>query len=315
MKDIVLAADLGGTNLRMAAVDAGGAILARSKCDTPRSDPEEIVRAIVASVGTVFGNRFVLDDVKAIGIAIPAMSIDPEGGVVRKAANLPALDGFPLGRRVSGELGRPVLLENDANAAAIGESWTGASRGTANSICVTLGTGVGGGIILGGKILRGPDWSAGEVGHICVEPRGNPCGCGSRGCVEQYASATAIVRMARELAGDYPDSAVSGKADLTAFDVFQAGTRGDELTLQVFRRMGHYLGIGLANLINILNPDVIVIGGGVAEAWELFIGHVRDEIASRAYSEPAKRAKLVPAALGDDAGLLGAARVAFSDEA
>ena len=315
MGDIVLAADLGGTNLRMAAVDTGGAILSRSKCDTPRSEPEDIVRAIVSSVRVTLGNLFILDDVKAIGVAIPAMSIDPEGGVVRKAANLPALDGFPLGHRVSEELGRPVRLENDANAAAIGESWTGASRGAANSICVTLGTGVGGGIILNGEILRGPDWSAGEVGHICVEPLGHPCGCGSRGCVEQYASATAIVRMAGELAGDYPDSALSGKADLTAFDVFQAAKCGDELGQEVFRRMGYYLGIGLANLINILNPDIIVIGGGVAEAWDLFIGHVRDEIASRAYSEPAKRAKLVPAALGDDAGLLGAARIAFSDGA
>lgn len=313
MKDIVLAADLGGTNLRMAAVGAGGTILSRSKCETPRSDPEEIVSAIVSEVGVALGSRFNLDDVKAIGIAIPAMSIDPDGGVVRKAANLPILNGFALGRRVSEELGFPVLLENDANAAAIGESWIGASAGFENSLCITLGTGIGGGIVLNGDILRGPDWSAGEVGHIGVEPFGDPCGCGSRGCVERYASATAIVRMASEFLPEYPDSLLSEKTNPTAADIFEAGKAGDELALEVFRKMGFYLGIALANLINILNPDVIVIGGGVADGWDLFIGPLRTEIEKRAYSEPAKRAKLVRASLGDDAGLLGAARVAFLD--
>jgi glucokinase len=313
MSDIVLAADLGGTNLRMAAVGPGGSILARSKCETPRSDPEEIVSAIVWSAGAVLGKAYKVEDVRAIGIAIPAMSIDPDGGVVRKAANLSALNGFPLGRRVSGELGRPVLLENDANAAAIGESWIGASAGLANSLCITLGTGIGGGIVINGSILRGPDWSAGEVGHICVEPLGQPCGCGSRGCVEQYASATAIVRMTAELLPDRPDSLLSGRTNPTAADIFEAGKAGDELALEVFRKMGFYLGIALANLINILNPDVIVIGGGVADGWDLFIGPLRTEIERRAYSEPAKRAKLVRAELGDDAGLLGAARIAFLD--
>jgi glucokinase len=311
MDKIVLAVDLGGTNLRMAAVGAGGEVVARSKSATPRSDdPRDIVDAIIASARDCHDPGAPEYDIQAIGIAIPAMSIGA-GGVVNKAANLPSLDGFALAPAVAEKLGVPAVLENDANAAAIGENWIGASRGIQNSICVTLGTGVGGGIILNGATLRGPDWSAGEIGHICVEPLGPPCGCGSNGCVEQYSSATAIVRMAREIMGNYPASELHGKFELSAFDVYEAGKSGDELAGEVFRLMGQYLGIALAGLINVLNPEVIVIGGGVAAGWDLFIGHVRDEIEKRAYCEPAKRAKLVRALLGDDAGILGAARVAF----
>jgi glucokinase len=311
MDKIVLAVDLGGTNLRMAAVGAGGDVVARSKSATPRSDdPRDIVEAIIASARDCHDPGAPEYDIQAIGIAIPAMSIGA-GGVVNKAANLPSLDGFALAPAVAEKLGVPAVLENDANAAAIGENWIGASRGIQNSICVTLGTGVGGGIILNGATLRGPDWSAGEIGHICVEPLGPPCGCGSNGCVEQYSSATAIVRMARDIMSNYPASGLHGKFELSAFDVYEAGKSGDELAGEVFRLMGQYLGIALAGLINVLNPEVIVIGGGVAAGWDLFIGHVRDEIEKRAYCEPAKRAKLVRALLGDDAGILGAARVAF----
>jgi glucokinase len=311
MDKIVLAVDLGGTNLRMAAVGAGGEVVARFKSATPRSeDPRDIVEAIIASARDCHDPGAPEYDIQAIGIAIPAMSIGA-GGIVNKAANLPSLDGFALAPAVAEKLGVPAVLENDANAAAIGENWIGASRGVENSICVTLGTGVGGGIILNGRTLRGPDWSAGEIGHICVEPLGPPCGCGSSGCVEQYSSATAIVRMAREIMGNYPASELHGKFELSAFDVYEAGKSGDELAGEVFRLMGQYLGIALAGLINVLNPEVIVIGGGVAAGWDLFIGHVRDEIEKRAYCEPAKRAKLVRALLGDDAGILGAARVAF----
>lgn len=301
MESIVLAGDLGGTNLRMAAVAPDGKVLVRTKCATPHSGPQEIVETVAGAAryclkGIGTGSR-----VEAIGIAIPAMSIDGPRGVVNKAANLPSLNGFALAPALNSELGFPALLENDANAAAIGESWLGASKDLENSICVTLGTGVGGGIILDGRILRGPDWSAGEVGHICVEPDGPPCGCGSHGCIEQYASATAISRISAEL----------GSPGLTAFDIFKAAKDGDQIANEVFRKMGSYLGIALAGLINVLNPEAIVIGGGVAAGWDLFIGHVRDEIRRRAYSEPARRAKLVPALLGDDAGILGAARTAF----
>jgi glucokinase len=178
---------------------------------------------------------------------------------------------------------------------------------------VTLGTGVGGGIILNGKLWRGVNDSAAEIGHMCVDPFGGvACTCGSRGCLEVYASATAIVRMTREARPRYPDSTLQTIADFTAEEIYRAGLAGDELALEVFRRMGVYLGIGLANLINILNPEMIVIGGGVVNAWSLFQKHMMHEIAEHAFPLPAAEVKIMPAECGDDAGLLGAAWLAFT---
>ncbi len=309
-KKIVLAADLGGTNLRMAAIDRDGNILYRTKRETPRGErADEILQAIVQSAAECRKNCPDFQ-VAAISAAVPAI-INVQSGVIIKAPNLPALDGFRMKAALEAELNLKAVLENDANAAAVGESWMGASRGFQNSICVTLGTGVGGGIIINDKVLRGIDGTAGEIGHICVEPFGAPCGCGSRGCAEQYSSATAIVRLARELETQYPQS-VLNNSRVTAFEVFQAGTKGDELALEVFRQMGFYLGIVLAGLINVINPEVIVIGGGVSDGWDLFVPKVRNTIYERAYREPAKRAKIIRAELGDDAGLIGVARLAFN---
>jgi glucokinase len=203
------------------------------------------------------------------------------------------------------------LIENDANAATVGEMWQGAAREVGSFIMVTLGTGIGGGIILDRKLWSGIDGTAGELGHIGVEREGHPCGCGSRGCVEQYASATAIVRQARELMPQYPASALATADPLTAQAIFECGLAGDEMAREVFRRAGLYLGMALASMVNILNPEMIVIGGGVAAGWELFIEHVRGQITARAFPEPAKRAQVVRAVCGDDAGLLGAAHLAF----
>lgn len=308
--EVVLAADLGGTNLRMAAVDRHGKILYRTKRETPRGTrPEEIVQAIVQTAAEC---REKSPDLKvaAISAAVPG-TVKVDDGVIMKAPNLPALNGFRITAALENELGIKAVLENDATAAAIGENWLGASKGFADSICVTLGTGVGGGIIIDGKVLRGVDGTAGEIGHICVEPFGVPCGCGSRGCVEQYSSATAIVRLARELETQYPKSILNGSARFNALEVYEAGTAGDELALEVFRQMGFYLGIALSSLLNVLNPEVIVIGGGAAAGWKFFMPHTQETIHQRAYREPAERAKIVHAELGDDAGILGAAYCAF----
>lgn len=314
MSKIVLATDLGGTNLRMAAIDEAGKILYRTKHETPKSErADEIVNAIISAARECQGKIENKGRVASVGCAVPA-TINAKQGIIMKAPNLPALDGFRLAAILSGELNTPVMLENDANAAAIGENWLGASKGVQSSVCVTLGTGVGGGVIIDGNILRGIDGTAGEIGHICVEPLGAPCGCGSRGCVEQYSSATAIVRLTRELENQYPKSVLQNKSRLTSLDVYEAGKEGDDLALEVFRQMGFYLGIALADLVNVLNPEVIVIGGGAAAGWDLFIGHVEDQIRNRAFREPAERAKLVRAKLGDDAGILGAAHQALKAE-
>jgi glucokinase len=309
MKEIVLACDLGGTNLRMAAIDNAGEVLYRARRSTPKSDrADDIVAALVDAAGEC--RDAVGGDILALAAALPA-TVSVERGMLLKSPNVPCLDGFRIVAALESETGIPTVIENDANAAAVGENWIGASRGYATSVMVTLGTGVGGGIIINGGVLRGIDGTAGEIGHICVEPFGAPCGCGSRGCVEQYASASAIVRLATEKLAQYPKSRLASQQRLTAVEIFEAGVDGDELALEVFRIMGFYLGIALVDLVNVLNPEVIVIGGGAAAGWNLFIGHVEDQIKTRAFLEPAQRAKLVPAELGDDAGMLGAARVAF----
>lgn len=311
MKKIVLACDLGGTNLRMAAVDATGRILYRTKRDTPKADrADEIVRTMVETANLCRAAVEGEGAVEAIAAAVPA-TVNFEKGILLKAPNVPCLDGFRMEAALAHELSVRAVIENDANAAAYGENWLGASKGYKNSIMVTLGTGVGGGIIVDGTPLRGVDGTAGEIGHICVEPFGAPCGCGSRGCVEQYSSATAIVRLTHALEGQYPKSALNDKKHLTSADVYEAGVENDDLALEVFRQMGFYLGIALADLVNVLNPEVIAIGGGASAGWDLFIQHVEEQIRVRAFREPALRAKLVRASLGDDAGILGAARLAF----
>lgn len=312
--ELVFAADLGGTHLRAATVDRDGRIHERVKHKTPKADSaNEIVRAIVEAAREC---RLKAEQrgvrISALSVVVPG-TVQVETGVVTKAPNVPSLDGFRLAAALTSELNLPTVLENDANAAAVGEMWVGAGRGARTIICVTLGTGVGGGIILDGELWRGVDGSAGEIGHIGVEPFGGvPCPCGSRGCLEVYASATAIVRMTREAAPRYPNSPLHSSEELTAEKIYRSGVEGDELALEVFRRMGQYLGVGLASLINVLNPERIVVGGGVAAGWDLFAEHVRETVAARAFPVPARRAQLVRAEKGDDAGLLGAAHIAFS---
>ena len=309
--DLIFVADLGGTHLRAATVDRSGRIHHRLKHPTPQAErPAEIVRALVDAARACESEYTSgSEKIAAVSVAVPG-TVDFEEGVVIKAPNVPCLDGFRLGAALESELEWPAIVENDANAAAIGEMWQGAGRGYQNIVCVTLGTGVGGGIILDGKLWRGVDGSAGEIGHIGVDPfAGVPCKCGSRGCLEVYASATAIVRMTREAQPGYPNSVLHMSEDLTSEKIYRAGLAGDELALEVFRRMGMYLGIGLASLVNLLNPEIILIGGGVASGWELFEKHMNQQVIERAFALPAKRVKITRAECGDDAGLLGAARL------
>lgn len=308
---LIFAADLGGTHLRAATVDQKGTIRFRFKQSTPQAnDANAIVDAVVAAV-RASEQQNGGDEISAVSLVVPG-TVNVEEGVVVTAPNLPCLDGFHLAAALSERLDLPAILENDANAAAVGEMWQGAAVGCNTIICVTLGTGVGGGIILNGKLWRGVDGAAAEIGHMCVDPFGGvACTCGSRGCLEVFASATAIVRMTREASPRYPDSVLQGKEDRTAETIFAAGQQGDELALEIFRRMGVYLGIGLANLINILNPEMIVIGGGVVNGWDLFEKHMHHQVEERAFPLLAARVKIVRAKCGDDAGLLGAARLAF----
>ncbi len=309
----VFAADLGGTHLRAATVSEDGRIHFRHKQKTPRERAEDIVGALVEAAcecekqESADGGR-----IEIVSVVVPA-TLKIETGVILKAPNLPCLDGFHLAAALTDALKRPTILENDANAAAVGEMWQGAGRGHRTIICVTLGTGVGGGIILDGRLWRGVNGSAAEIGHMGVDPFGGvPCTCGSEGCLEVYASATAIVRMAREGLAGHPESVLQSAEDLTSEKIYCAGVAGDALALEVFRRMGTYLGVGLASLINLLNPEMIVIGGGVVNGWNLFEKPMIHEVNARAFPIPAAQVKIVAAECGDDAGLLGAAHLGFS---
>ena len=297
--DIVLAVDLGGTNLRMAAVDRDGRILARVRDSSPKGGgPAELLVTFDKLAGECRAALAAGQQVVGIGAGIPANVVN---GPVRNLPNLREIEGMDLKADLEARFGVPVALENDATAAAIGENWLGASKDVRDSIMITLGTGVGGGIIIDNEPLRGIDGTAGKLGHICVEPDGHPCKCGSKGCIEEYASATAIVRMAREAGLDVS----------TAFEVYQVYQTGDERARCVFQKMGRYLGITLGGLINALNPEMIIIGGGAAAAWDAFIDHLKTELHYRAFNEPADRVQIVRGTLGDDAGILGSARSVF----
>jgi glucokinase len=310
----VFAADLGGTNLRAATVSENGNIGRRVKHSTPHSSEraDGIVSAIVAAARECEASiKKEGGAIRAASVVVPG-TVDVSGETVVQAPNVACLDGFRLADALREQLRWPVLVENDANAAAVGEMWLGAARGCRSIICVTLGTGVGGGIILDGKLWRGVDGSAGEIGHITVDPFGGlKCKCGNVGCLEMLASATAIVRMTREALPDYPNSSLV-EGQLTAESIYKAGMNGDELALSILKKMGRYLGVGLANLVNLLNPEMIVIGGGVANGWQLFEKYMHDEVLSRAFPVPAGRVRIVPAKCGDDAGLLGAVHLALT---
>ena len=298
----VFAIDLGGTNLRLAAVAPDGEILAHARTATPDScSPVTLLDKIEELAAEC---RSALDKdrrIAAIGVGAPA-NIGPQHGILRNLPNLPHLEGMDLKAELEQRLGMRATLENDATAAAIGENWLGASRDVKDSIMITLGTGVGGGVIIDDRPIRGIDGTAGKIGHICVEPDGHACKCGSHGCIEQYASATAIVRLAKEAGLDVTSSA----------DVYNMAMSGDARAKAVFERMGRLLGITLAGLANLLNPQMFIIGGGAAAGWDAFIDHVRNELSARAFPEPAARAVVVRSELRDNAGILGAARSALA---
>lgn len=306
--DQVFAVDLGGTYLRIALVDGSGKIHDQLKQRTPRGDSPDVIVDALATAAEKWSNDG--RRIAAASIMVPG-TVDNQNAVVVQAPNLPSLTDFPLKAVLEERLGWPVLLENDANAAAVGEMWLGAARGCCDVVSVTLGTGVGGGVILEGELWRGAHGSAGEIGHTTVDPfSGLKCKCGNVGCLELFASATAIVRMTREHLPQFPQSVLKSE-DLDAEKVYYAGREGDELALSVFKKFGVYLGIGLANLINIIDPEVIVVAGGVVNGWDLFAPHMQHEVNERAVRVTAQQVRIAAAECGDNAGLLGAARLAF----
>lgn len=312
MKRAVIGVDLGGTNMRVAVLNPDGEVLMKFKEATHASDGRQRVAARLLEHIRVQAFRAGETGykVEAVGIGAPGV-IDIEKGIVVKSPNFPDWNNFGLRQWLETELSIPVFIENDANAAALGEQWRGAGRGINSMILITLGTGVGGGLVLNKEIWHGADGMAGEVGHITIIPDGRVCSCGNRGCLETYASARGIVQSYREALDRQGVPMSDQRRGFSSEMIYKAAQDGDGTARAIMEDMGRHLGIGLAGLINIFNPEMIVIGGGVMAAWQLFIDAAKREVMWRAFEVLAKRARIVPAELGDDAGMVGAAATAL----
>src|SRR5271156_5947085 len=285
MPDFSIGVDLGGTNLRIAAVSRDGQLLEKVTLGTKVAlGRDHVVNEMCEAIQRLSGKYKAAGRFLGAGIGVLGI-IDLPTGMLRKSANLPGWENYPVRAEIERRLGARVILENDANAAALGEQWLGAARGVPNMAVVTLGTGIGGGIVLGGKIWHGMNGMAGEFGHVKSEPEGHPCGCGNRGCAEQYASASAIMRMAREAiaSGEAPSlaRAASSDAEFGAKSVYNLAIQGDEHARLIFRTVGRYLGILLAGMVNVLNLDMFVIGGGVSSAWDAYSPNMFEELRER----------------------------------
>ncbi|HVN04014.1 MAG TPA: ROK family protein [Bryobacteraceae bacterium] len=297
MAEYSIGLDLGGTNLRAAAIDRQGHILDRRATATNPAAGREVMLGHMVSAINELRQSCGSGSLAGIGIGVPGFILLKEG-IIRNSNNLSCLDDFPIRAEIERRLAARVILENDANAAALGEKWMGAGRDVDDLVLLTLGTGVGGGIISGGKVLRGYLGMAGELGHITVVPDGNPCGCGNQGCLEKHASATAITAMASMLRlGD----------NLSAREVYDLALAGSEKARQVFVAMGRALGVVLAMLVNTFNFPLYLLSGGVLPAWDLFAPPMLDEARRRSFAFRTTATRIEKATLGNEAGLYGAA--------
>jgi glucokinase len=298
MNPYSIGVDLGGTNLRAAAINSKGAVLDRVSLPAMYdAGPLNVVNDIVSAIKTLAA-RLGDGSLLGVGIGVPGF-IDMDTGVVIGSANLPGFQGFPVRDEIQKHLGIPIILENDANAAALGEKWMGAGQNVKDLILLTLGTGIGGGVITDGKILHGSHGMAGEFGHMTVFPDGNPCGCGNTGCLEKHASATAVAAMGRMMH--------FGQEINTAEDVFNLALAGQERARWVFEAMGRALGIALASLINVFNFPLYLLSGGPLPAWDFFAPSMLAEVHKRSFTFARTGTRIEKAMLGADAGLFGAA--------
>ncbi len=314
---VVVGIDLGGTNVRLALVSAGGEILARWERATASMPNQDAMVNTLANDLAVCGeeaqSRQV--DVKGVGLGIPGRILSQEGRVAF-SPNIPALNGLPLVARLKPLVRWPVFLENDANLFALGEHWRGAGAGHQNLLGITLGTGVGGGLILNGRIWQSSEGTTGEVGHITVEPEGQKCHCGNRGCLETMASASWTVAWVKE---QLAQGAPSWLQDLYSTDpdairgetLVAAALNRDPLAQRAFERVGKSLGQTIADVVHLLGLSRIIIGGGFAGAWDIFQVPLHEELYHRLTLFPPEAVSISPAQLGNDAGLLGAARLAW----
>lgn len=317
MSDVLIGVDLGGTNIKSAAVSRDGRVLGKDSRPTEAElGLEGVLKNIDASVRSLLEKAGItFQDVIAAGVGAPG-PMNWQTGVVFSPPNLPGWKDVPLADLLSQRWHVPCFVDNDANVACYGEFWLGAGREVDSMVLLTLGTGVGGGIVVMGQLLRGPDGTAGEIGHLCVSRGGRQCNCGAKGCLETYASVTGMVRTALEgiqqgkntvlkemCGGDY--SGLTGKM------ISDAAAAGDEFALWVVQETGKWLGTAIGSLINLLNPEKVVLAGGMIAAGDLLFAPIRETARRQSFEVPGKRAMIVPAALDPDSGVIGAAGCAL----
>jgi len=303
-KRYAIGIDLGGTNLRVALVSEEGEIVRKLKMPSSEQVFDSVLKAI--------------DEIKqaeVVGIGLGSAGIiDRRRGRVFASPNLQSIEGIDLVRDIRNRFGIPVVIENDANVAALGEKTAGAGRGFDNFVLLTLGTGIGGGIIHKGKLLN----VSAEIGHMSINADAEKCPCGNNGCLENYASARAMISKAVSMIEKGTESLLKECCKgsiykITPEDIYKAALDGDTLAREILRDAGRFLGVGLANIINIMSPEAIILAGGLIGAWNIYVQEAIKEASRRAYRELFDGVKIIPSSLGDDAGIVGAARLVFME--
>ncbi len=298
-RDLRIGIDLGGTRIKAGLVDPTGRILDRVVVDVgQQTSMEDITERLVRLV-----ELLARDGTVGVGVAAAGV-MDRRSGVIRESPNFPAWRDFDLAGRVAASSGLPVLLENDANAVVFGEAMGGAGRGVRDLVGLTLGTGVGGGLVLGGQLYRGARGMAGELGHVTVEPEGRPCACNNRGCLEQYVGQVGLRRTLAETGGSLASLADDADAPRKLAHAAQAG---DERALAIWRQLGRYLGQAIATFVHVLDVQLILLCGGIAHSADLFLPALDDEFTQRTFTSMREGVVIRAGVLGEDAGIVGAA--------
>lgn len=315
-----LGIDLGGTNIAVGLVSKSGQILTRKSVPTRAERAAEEIAATMADAAKTLLREAGVEESELISVGIGSPgAVDSEAGVIVSACNL-HFSNTPLREMMAQYFTCPVYVENDANCAAWAEAVAGAARGTQDSLMITLGTGVGGGIVIGGRLYGGMNNYGGEFGHMIIADGGELCACGRRGCVEAYSSATALIRDTKRAAEAHPESILgeiaAREGGYSGKTVFAAVEQGDAVAQNVLNGYVHHLAIAAINLIRIFQPEVLVVGGGVAQAGEALLSPLRDQVSSiyGSYVTHDKRTKIKAAALGNDAGIVGAALLGKGDK-
>jgi len=304
--------DLGGTNIKAGMVTTKPKIIVKISMPTEADEgPEHVIDRICEAAENVRKRSGLSRElIGGIGVGSPG-TLDIASGTVLYPPNLPGWRNVPLVEHVESKTGIQTVLENDANAAAFGEHWAGAGRGAESMVMFTLGTGIGGGIIVDGRLVHGNNDCAAELGHMVIEVDGRECACGNRGCLERYASANAVAARFAEAVNSGEDSVLAGKVaageKVDSKMIYQAALEGDELANKIYWETGTYLGIGVVNLLHTLNPARVVLGGGLIGAGELLMRPVRETVEKRALPDAQRNCVICCATLGEDAGLIGAA--------